>query len=60
MTNRKNRKRWKQWKQTKKWPKVVLRAAGDFVRQLKIGYQFNKTYSVQNVCATASSAAQKK
>ena len=36
MTDRKNRKRWKQWKQTKKLPKVVLRAAADFVRQLKI------------------------
>ena len=37
MTDRKNRKRWKQWKQTKKWPKAVLRAAADFVRQLKMG-----------------------
>ena len=37
MTDRKNRKHQKQWKQTKNVPKVVPRAAADFVRQLKIG-----------------------
>ena len=52
MTDRKNRKHRKQWKQTKNVPKVVPRAAADFVRQLKIGVCLSvcpSVYTFENV-----------